>query len=68
MRAILIAMRKVFVLDDLESRLSYLRAREKTFGEAEKHFIKAIKMIDEANTNRQLNRAKKQAFGRNGQN
>ena len=62
MRAILIAMRKVFVLDDLESRLSYLRAREKTFGEAEKHFIKAIKMIDEANTNRQLNRAKKQAF------
>ncbi len=62
LRAIILAMRKVFILDDLETKLSYYRAREMTYGEAEKHFIKALKIIDGAMTTRQLNKAKKLAF------
>ena len=61
-RAIIIAIRKVFVLDDLENVLSYYRAREINFGDAEKHYNKAIQFIKNADTNRKLNRAKKQAF------
>lgn len=61
-RAIVLAIRKVFLLDDLERKLSYLRARELTFGDAEKHFIKALKIVDDAMNTRQLNRAKKLAF------
>ena len=62
MRAIIIAIRKVFVMDDLDARLSYLRAREVHYGEAEKHFDKAVKYIKEANSNRALDKAKKLAF------
>ncbi len=62
MRAIIIAMRKVFVMDDLDARLSYLRAREKVSGEAEKHFHKAVQYIMDANSNRALDKAKKLAF------
>lgn len=62
LKAIVMIIRKVFVLDDLESRLSYMRAREKTFGDAEKHYNRAIKIIDEAENTRQMNRAKKLAF------
>ena len=62
LRAIVFAMRKVFVLDDLETKLSYYRAREITCGEAEKHYNKALKLIDDAMNTRQLNRAKKLAF------
>lgn len=62
LRAIVLCIRKVFVLDDLETKLSYLRARELVYGDAEKHFIKAIKIIDDAMNTRQLNRAKKLAF------
>lgn len=62
LRAIVFAMRKVFILDDLETKLSYCRAREITYGEAEKHYNKALKLIDEAMNTRQLNRAKKLAF------
>lgn len=61
-RAIIIAIRKVFVLDDLENILSYYRAREINFGDAEKRYNKAIQYIKDADTNRKLNRAKKQAF------
>lgn len=61
-RAILMCIRKVFLLDDLETLLSYYRAREINSGEAEKHFNKAVKIVDEANTNRLLNKAKKAAF------
>lgn len=61
-KAIVLAIRKVFLLDDLESKLSYYRAREINYGEAEKHFIKAIKIVDEAMNTRQMNRAKKLAF------
>ena len=62
LRAIIIAIRKVFVIDDLEARLAYLRAREITFGEAEKHFNKAVQFISDANSNRALDKAKKLAF------
>ena len=62
LRAIILAMRKVFILDDLETKLSFYRAREITYGEAEKHFIKALKIVDEAMNTRQLNKAKKLAF------
>ena len=62
MRAIVIAIRKVFVMDDLDARLSYLRAREVHSGEAEKYFNKAVKYIMEANSNRALDGAKKLAF------
>lgn len=62
LRAILIAIRKVFVCDELERKLAYYSAREVHVGDAEKHFIKALKMIDEANSTRLLNKAKKKAF------
>ncbi len=62
LRAIILAMRKVFILDDLETKLSFYRAREINYGEAEKHFIKALKIVDEAMNTRQLNKAKKMAF------
>ena len=62
LRAVIIAIRKVFVIDDLEARLAYLRAREITFGEAEKHFNKAVQFISDANSNRALDKAKKLAF------
>lgn len=61
-KAIILAIRKVFLLDDLETKLSYYRARELTYGEAEKHFIKALKIVDEAMNTRQMNKAKKLAF------
>lgn len=62
LKAIVLIIRKVFILDDLESKLSYARAREKNLGDAEKQFNKAIKIVDEAMTTRQMNRAKKLAF------
>ena len=62
MRAIIIAIRKVFIMDDLDARLSYLRAREVTSGEADKHFHKAVHYIMQANSNRALDKAKKLAF------
>lgn len=62
MRAIIIAIRKVFIMDDLDARLSYLRAREVTSGEADKHFHKAAHYIMQANSNRALDKAKKLAF------
>ncbi len=61
-RAIVLAMRKVFLLDDLETKLSYYRAREIKSGEAEKHFLKALKIVDAAMNTREMNKAKKLAF------
>ncbi len=57
MRAINIAIRKVFAVDDLDSALSYYRAREIKFGDAEKNYKKALKMIDKANTTAELKKA-----------
>lgn len=58
-RAIIIAINKVFVLDKLESKLSYYRAREIKQGDAEKHYAKALKIIDENDTLLGLKKAEK---------
>lgn len=61
-RAITLLIRKVFLLDDLETKLSYLRARELKQGDAEKQFLKALKIVDAAQNTQQINRARKLAF------
>ena len=58
-RAINIAIRKVFILDDLENLLSFYRAREINYGDAEKHYNKALQLIKDADNTRKLNKAKK---------
>ncbi len=50
MRAINITIRKIFAIDDLDRALAYYRAREVKFGEAEKHYKKALKMIDKVDS------------------
>ncbi len=60
--AIVTAIRKVFLVDDLETKLAYLRAREINQGDAEKAFNKALKIVDEEDSFWKLRRAKKQAF------
>ena len=57
--AILVAINKVFLLDKLEAKLSYYRAREIKFGTAEKHYAKALKIIDENDTVLGLKNAEK---------
>lgn len=49
-RAIFIAILKVFILDKLETKLSYYRAREVKPGTAERHYNKALKIIDSYDT------------------
>ena len=61
-RAINIGIRTMFVLDDLENLLSYYRAREINFGDAEKNFNKALELIKNAGNTRALKKAKKAAF------
>ena len=60
LRAITVAITKAFMLDSLESKLSFYRAREVHFGDAEKHYKKAIKYIDENDTMLGLKKAVKQ--------
>ena len=60
MRAIIIAITKAFMLDALETKLSYCRAREIHFGDSEKHYKKALKYIDENDTISGLKKAHKQ--------
>lgn len=59
MYAILIAMIKVFMLDSLETKHSYCRAREIHAGDSEKHYLKAIKYIDQNDTIKGLKKAQK---------
>ncbi len=61
-RAINILIRKIFVLDELETALSYYRARELNTGDAEKIFNKSLKLINDANTTKDLKKAKKQVL------
>ena len=61
-RAINIGIRKMFLLDDLEDALSYYRAREINFGDAEKHYNKALQMIKDADNTRTLKKVKKHVF------
>lgn len=58
-RAILIAILKVFELDILEALHSYYRAREIKQGDAEKHYNKALKIIDSYDTVLGLRKARK---------
>lgn len=59
-RAIFIAILKVFMLDKLETKLSYCRAREIKTGDAERHYLKALKYIDAQDTFFGLKKAQKQ--------
>lgn len=58
-RAIIIAITKAFMLDSVEKMHSYCRAREVKFGDSEKHYLKALKYIDENDTLGGLRKAKK---------
>ena len=57
MRAINITMRKIFAIDDLDKALSYYRAREIKFGDAEKNYKKALKIIDKVDSTKDLKKA-----------
>lgn len=58
-KAIIIAILKVFMLDKLDAQLAYYRAREIKQGQAEKHYNKALKYIDENDTIFGLKKAQK---------
>lgn len=60
LRAIIIAITKAFMLDKLETQLSYCRAREVNFGDSEKHYKKALKIIDSYDTLKGLKKASKE--------
>ena len=62
LNAIITGIRKVFLVDDLETKLDYLRAREIKPGSAEKAFNKAIKIVEEEDSFWKLFGAKKRAF------
>lgn len=60
-RAINLAVRKIFIVDRLENLFSYYRAREITPGTAEKHFKKALKIIYDTDKTILLKKAEKTA-------
>ncbi len=60
-RAINLAVRKVFITDRLENLFSYYRAREVVQGTAEKHFKKAIQLIYNTDSTLELKKAEKNA-------
>ncbi len=60
-KALNIAVRKMFVLDRIENLFSYYRAREVDAGTAEKHYNKALSLIMEADSTKQLKKAEKEA-------
>lgn len=59
MNAIFLAIRTVFAVDELQNFLSYYRAREIKVGDSERAFNRAIKMIREASTAKELSKALK---------
>ena len=61
-RAINIAIRKVFAIDEIENFYSYHRAREINFGDSEKAYKKALKLIDNALTTKELKKALKEGL------
>ncbi len=61
-KAIFLATRTVFMVDELQSFLSYYRAREIHRGDSEKAFNHAIKLIRNANGYRELTKAHKQGL------
>lgn len=61
-RGILATIKTIFVLDDLETALSYYRAREINAGDAEKNFQKGLKFVLDARNSKELKAAKKSAL------
>lgn len=61
-KAINICLRKIFVIDELDSALSYYRAREINYGDAEKRYKKALQLIDAADKTSILRKARKKAL------
>lgn len=61
-RAINIAVRKVFALDELQNFLSYHRAREINYGDSEKAHKKALKYVLDADTSKDLKKALKKGL------
>ncbi|HIQ88670.1 TPA: CoA protein activase [Candidatus Galligastranaerophilus faecipullorum] len=62
MRAINIAVRKVFALDELQNFLSYHRAREINFGDSERAYKRALRYVMDADTSRELKKALKKGL------
>ncbi|MBQ4646513.1 MAG: hypothetical protein IJB79_04110 [Candidatus Gastranaerophilales bacterium] len=62
MNAIFLAIRTVFAVDELQNFLSYHRAREIKKGDSEKAFNKAIKLIRNANSAKELSKALKEGL------
>lgn len=60
--AIYLLIKTIFALDDMETALSYYRAREINEGDAEKNFNKALKYIEQVNNTKELKQAKKLAL------
>src|SRR5574344_1759123 len=60
--AIKLTIQTVFALDDLETSLSYYRAREVHAGDAEKAFNKGLKYFKEVSNTKELKKAKKMAL------
>lgn len=60
-KAINIAVRKMFVLDRIENLFSYYRAREKEFGTAQKYYNNALALILDAQNIKELKKAEKEA-------
>lgn len=56
-KGLYVGLSKVFVLDKLENVLSYYRAREIKFGQAEKIYQRGIKQIFDARTPKELKKA-----------
>ncbi len=61
-RVVHLIIRIIFLLDDLDTLLSYYRAREITFGEAEKHYKKALRLVSSIKNTRMLKEVRKRAF------
>ncbi len=61
-RAINICIRKIFVIDELDTLLSYYRAREIRQGDAEKNYKKALQLIDAADKTSTLKKARQKAI------
>lgn len=56
-KALYVAINKIFVLDNLDTALSYYRARELDYGQAEKAYMKGITWIDQAYSKKELKEA-----------
>jgi len=61
-KAINICIRKIFVMDELDSLLSYYRAREIKLGDAEKRYKKGLSLVKVADKTAELSKARESAI------